>query len=102
MPIGDALDYHRLVNVEKFSVLKKIGITVLLAALSGVASANDSCKIDQFLWFSFEVCTPVGHDHGSSPASAPEIDPGSAMAALTMLMGGLAVLRGRRSKNPEA
>ena len=29
------------------------------------------------------------------PAAAPEIDPGSAMAALTLLGGGLAVLRGR-------
>ena len=81
-------------------MLKKIGLTVLLVALSGVASAKDSCKKEQFLWFWFEDCTPVVHSQ--PPASAPEIDPGSAMAGLTMLMGGLAVLRGRRSKNPEA
>jgi hypothetical protein len=31
--------------------------------------------------------------------SAPEIDPASAMAGLTMLAGSLAVIRGRRSKN---
>jgi hypothetical protein len=30
---------------------------------------------------------------------APEIDPASAMAGLTMLAGSLAVIRGRRSKN---
>ncbi len=30
---------------------------------------------------------------------APEIDPASAMAALTLLAGGLAVLRGRIAKN---
>lgn len=30
--------------------------------------------------------------------SAPELDPASAMAALTLLSGGLAVLRGRRMK----
>jgi hypothetical protein len=30
--------------------------------------------------------------------SAPEIDPASAMAGLTMLAGGLAILRGRRSR----
>jgi hypothetical protein len=30
--------------------------------------------------------------------SAPELDPASAMAALTLLGGGLAVLRGRRKK----
>lgn len=29
---------------------------------------------------------------------APELDPASAMAALTLLSGGLAVLRGRRAK----
>ena len=31
------------------------------------------------------------------PAAAPEIDPAGAMAALTLLAGGLAALRGRRS-----
>lgn len=35
---------------------------------------------------------------GGSPAHAPEIDPASAMSALTLLTGGLAVLRGRRQK----
>lgn len=45
-----------------------------------------------------------GYDHVSqnlsfsSPAAAPEIDPGSASAALTLLAGGLAMLRGRRRK----
>lgn len=35
------------------------------------------------------------------PAAAPEIDPAGAMGALTLLAGGLAALRGRRSaKNP--
>lgn len=42
-----------------------------------------------------------GYDHVSenltlSPAAAPEIDPASATAALTLLAGGLATLRGRR------
>jgi hypothetical protein len=31
-------------------------------------------------------------------AAAPELDPASALAALTLLSGGLAVLRGRRKK----
>jgi hypothetical protein len=34
----------------------------------------------------------------SDTMSAPEIDPAGAMAGLTLLAGGLAVLRGRRSK----
>lgn len=33
---------------------------------------------------------------GVAPASAPEIDPSSAASALTLLLGGLAVLRGRQ------
>jgi hypothetical protein len=34
---------------------------------------------------------------GSGPLAAPEFDPAGAMAALTLLAGGLAVLRGRRA-----
>jgi hypothetical protein len=36
--------------------------------------------------------------HGGKPAQAPEIDPASAMGGLTLLVGGLAVLRGRSKK----
>jgi hypothetical protein len=40
-----------------------------------------------------------GHDgHGSGPVAAPEIDPASAFSALTLLAGGLAAIRGRKSK----
>lgn len=35
---------------------------------------------------------------GGGTVAAPELDPASALAALTLLSGGLAVLRGRRSK----
>lgn len=38
-----------------------------------------------------------GHSGGGTVA-APELDPAAALAALTLLTGGLAVLRGRRSK----
>jgi hypothetical protein len=37
-----------------------------------------------------------------SPVAAPEIDPSSAMAGLTLLGGGLATLRGRRFKSTKA
>ena len=40
--------------------------------------------------------TAVTHAAGRVPA--PEFDPASAVAALTLLSGGLAVLRGRRTK----
>jgi hypothetical protein len=33
----------------------------------------------------------------ASPAAAPEIDPGSAISAFTLLAGGLAMIRGRRT-----
>ena len=32
------------------------------------------------------------------PVGAPEIDPASAVSGVTLLLGGLAVLRGRRTK----
>jgi len=37
------------------------------------------------------------HSRGSSTLQAPEIDPASMVAALTLLGGALTVLRGRRS-----
>jgi hypothetical protein len=38
-------------------------------------------------------------DHNKhDPIAAPEIDPASAISALTLLFGGLAVIRGRRTK----
>lgn len=36
--------------------------------------------------------------HSAMQVAAPEFDPASALAALTLLSGGLAVLRGRRTK----
>lgn len=46
---------------------------------------------------------PPSHDHdhgpgGNGPVAAPEIDPASAVSALTLLAGGLAVVRGRKKK----
>jgi hypothetical protein len=38
-----------------------------------------------------------GGGGGGDVQQAPEIDPAGAMASLTLLAGGLAVLRGRRS-----
>jgi hypothetical protein len=38
------------------------------------------------------------HTGSGHTVAAPEIDPASAMSGLTLLLGGLAVLRGRSSK----
>jgi hypothetical protein len=80
-------------------VFQKISLALVLMAMAGVASASASGTSDQcfhILWFTF--CPPTDHP---SPVKAPEIDPASAMAGLTMLAGGLAVLRGRRRINPK-
>jgi hypothetical protein len=86
-------------------MVKKIGLVLVLAALSSVASAGGSgssgfsCTTDYLNWFGikipYEVCTSNG---GGSAAAAPEIDSASGVAGLTLVLGGLAVLRSRRSK----
>jgi hypothetical protein len=76
---------------------KSTTIAVLLLAASGVANvayAKDSGDgAWKFRW----------HDHDRaavSPVAAPEIDPASLVAGVTLLCGGLAMLRGRRQKKP--
>jgi hypothetical protein len=62
-------------------ISKILGLAVLAAALSGPASAHHS------------------QGGGGTPTlPAPEINPASAMSALTMLASGLVILRGRRVK----
>ena len=79
-------------------MIKKIGLVVLLATLSSVASAHETCTTKYLFGFiPYPSCTRT-----SDPVAAPEIDPASAMAGLTLLMGGLAVLRGRRFNNTKA
>jgi hypothetical protein len=81
-------------------MVKKLGLAILLATVAGIASATPagvSCKTEYF-WglFPYEVCTyDPSHKH---VVAAPEIDTASAVAGLTLMFGGLAVLRGRRSK----
>ena len=78
-------------------------LCVLVLSLAATSAAN-----------AFETTPPWAHaaanhealksDPGSkstagtdTPAAAPEIDPAGAMSAFTLLAGGLAVLRSRRS-----
>lgn len=65
---------------------KLIGIAVLTLAASGAANAFGLPPI-------FHL-PPLPH---GPPTMAPEIDPASAMGGLTLLIGGLAVIRGRRA-----
>jgi hypothetical protein len=70
-------------------------------SIGGVASASNNEGGNNCLppiWFLPPLCFAPP---SSSPVKAPEIDPASAMAGLTMLAGGLAVLRGRRKIKSE-
>jgi hypothetical protein len=80
-------------ELEDLTVVRKISLALVLMTMTGVASASggNSNNCFQILWFSW---CPVPSQ--PAPLKAPEIDPASAMAGLTMLAGGLAVLRGRR------
>jgi hypothetical protein len=75
-------------------MVRKIAAALALITLAGAASASESNGCREILWFSF--CPK-----GDTVVRAPEMDPASAMAGLTLLAGGLAVLRGRRGKKSE-
>lgn len=73
-------------------MFKVIGLAALLCSLPTVSSALTVeqliCKIDPKI------------DGGKLCATqAPEIDPTSALAGVTLLVGGLAVWRGRRARS---
>jgi hypothetical protein len=83
-------------------MVRKIALAILLTTVAGIASASTSpgltCTTYYFLGiFPYEVCT-WNNPPPKPVVAAPEIDPGSAIAGLTLMIGGLAVLRGRRSK----
>jgi hypothetical protein len=81
--------------VRDNTVVRKISLALVLMTLAGVASADsDGGSRCINFWF-ITICSPAGNPN---PVKAPEIDPASAMAGLTMLAGGLAVLRGRRRR----
>jgi hypothetical protein len=92
-PLVSIVSPHQVYSERSFTVNRSIVLTLALMGMAGVASAKDSDKCFHILWFDF---CPPSENH--EPLKAPEIDPSSAMAGLTLMIGGLAVLRGRRSK----
>jgi len=70
-------------------------LLILLLGAAGVARA-DRDDHDRGARESHERL----HSQGSPTVQAPEIDPASMVAALTLLGGALAVLRGRRTMKP--
>ena len=77
-------------------MVRKIALAVVLMSIAGVASASNSSGCWNF--FGIEICPWPTGPKPSPVVNAPEIDPSSALAGLTLMAGGLAVLRGRRTK----
>jgi LPXTG-motif cell wall-anchored protein len=96
LPIGDMTAKLPIAPVEhrENTVVRQLGFALLLTTLAGVASAKEKCK--EYVW-SNQDSDWCHHHH----MKAPELDPASAMAGLTLMAGGLAVLSGRRRKNSE-
>jgi hypothetical protein len=80
-----------------------IGLLTLTAALSTAAFAgNNPPPATQgqdgvLCWILPWLCESHGKPGGGGATAAPELDPAGAIVALTLLAGGLAVVRGRRS-----
>jgi hypothetical protein len=73
-------------------------LKVILAAIASLSMSGAALALSI-------LHPPGGHDGppshspgpgGGGPVAAPEIDPASAVSALTLLVGGLAVVRGRK------
>jgi len=69
------------------TLAKAIGVLALSVCFVSAANAST--------WTARRV---ISASAAPSAASAPEIDPASALGGLTLLLGGLAVVRGRRIK----
>jgi hypothetical protein len=80
-------------------MVRKLALAILLTTAAGIASATPPGVVCTTHWFlgiiPYEVCTT---NPPPNPVKAPEIDAASAVAGLTLTIGALAVLRGRRSK----
>jgi LPXTG-motif cell wall-anchored protein len=87
-------------------MVTKIALGILLATVAGAASATApssglSCTTEYLFGFiPYEVCTIV-KSKPPTVVAAPEIDSSSAIAGLTLMLGGLAILSSRRKKNIE-
>ena len=83
-------------------MVRKIALGIVLASIATSASAkhgDESCRTEWLFGF-----IPIEHCVKSGPpttVAAPEIDSSSAIAGLTLMLGGLAILSSRRKKNIE-
>lgn len=86
-------------------MVRKIVLGVLLTGIACSASATPpsggfTCTKEHFWIWTYESC--VVNKFSPTVVAAPEIDPASAVAGLTLMIGGLLVFRGRRSKSVNA
>ncbi|MGA2562872.1 MAG: hypothetical protein ABSF96_04860 [Steroidobacteraceae bacterium] len=86
-------------------MIKALGLAIFLVAVANVASAGQGN--DQIKTIITDVCNDFPKLDGKIDSTAlckgkvitaPEIDAASAMAGMTILLAGLAVVRGRRAK----
>jgi len=81
-------------------MLRTIGLAIALTMVAGVAAARDNTflRAPEFAPASNNQVAPhntAGSTTGS--VAAPEIDPASGVAGVMLMLGTLAVLRGRRA-----
>ena len=74
--------------------MSKVVAVVALSLCFGTAAYANNWQAQSHIGFASHARVAAASD----PTATPEIDPAGAMAGLTLLAGGLAVLRGRRSK----
>jgi hypothetical protein len=75
-------------------------LTVMALSLLATTAANAMSGRPHSTYHAAAVSNHQTQKDASDPAAppaAPEIDPGSAISAFTLLAGGLAVIRGRRA-----
>ncbi|MGA2709525.1 MAG: hypothetical protein ACLP0B_28195 [Steroidobacteraceae bacterium] len=77
---------------------KTVYLAIALLGASGVAVAGDRGAPDYRTGFYRQDEARLA----ATSVQAPEIDPASWVAALTLLGGGLIVMRGRRTRDPQA
>lgn len=89
---------------------RKLALATVFLFAASVASAagigKESCGWEEVKItigsISFKIPEWECTQSSGGVITAPEIDPASTIAALTLMLGSLAVLRGRRAKNPKA
>jgi hypothetical protein len=69
------------------------GLLIALLAVAGSASARQNSYQDN------DNEEHNNNQNSNQIVGAPEIDPSSAISGVTLLLGGLAVIRGRRNKS---